>query len=124
MALNWEGWGTPYFTLTSCGKINKYSTKSLRSFVYNCLFSSIVNFTNDHDGFINENGIKAKGLEGQNNNFHCASRFLYISYHHCTTTMKGCLISHFVEDANTRRRLSSSFSELGYCLLEFNSKRE
>ena len=26
-----------------------------------------------------KNGIKAKGLEGQNNNFHCASCFLYTS---------------------------------------------
>ena len=40
----------------------------------------------------------------------------------CTTTTRKCLISFFVENVNTRQRLSSSFSELRYSLLELNSK--
>ena len=34
-----------------------------------------------------------------------------------------CLISRFVEDVNTRQRLSFSFPELWYSLLEFNSRK-
>ena len=44
---------------------------------------------------------------------------------HRTTTTWNCLISRFVEDVNTcsRQRLSFSFPELRYSLLEFNSGR-
>ena len=41
----------------------------------------------------------------------------------CTTTTWKCLISRFVEDVNTRQRLSFSFPELWYSLLEFNSRK-
>ena len=37
---------------------------------------------------------------------------------HCTTTTKKCLISCFVDDVNTRQRLSFSFPELRCSLLE------
>ena len=40
---------------------------------------------------------------------------------HCTTTTWKYLTSRFVEDVSTRQRLSFSFPELWYCLLEFNS---
>ena len=42
---------------------------------------------------------------------------------HCTITTWNCLISRFVEDVNTRQRLSFSFPELWYSLLEFNSRK-
>ena len=41
---------------------------------------------------------------------------------HGTTTTWKCLISRFVEDVNTRQRLSFSFPELRYSLLEFNCR--
>ena len=41
---------------------------------------------------------------------------------HRTTTTWNCLISRFVEDVNTRQRLSFSFPELRYSLLEFNCR--
>ena len=50
--------------------------------------------------------------------------FLYISYRHCTTTTWTCPISRFVEDVNTRQRLSSSLPELRYSLLEFISRKQ
>ena len=34
-----------------------------------------------------------------------------------------CIISRFVQDVITRQRLSFSFPEPRYCLLEFNSKK-
>ena len=41
----------------------------------------------------------------------------------CTTTTWKCLISRFVEDGNTRQRVSFSFPELWYSLLEFSSRK-
>ena len=41
---------------------------------------------------------------------------------HRTTTTWNSLISRFVEDVNTRQRLSFSFPEFRYSLLEFNSR--
>ena len=41
----------------------------------------------------------------------------------CTTTTWKCLISRFVEDLNTRQRLSLSFPEVRCSLLEFNSRK-
>ena len=55
---------------------------------------------------------------------HVHQAFLYISYCHCTTTTWKCLISRFVEDVNTRQRLSSSLPELRYSLLEFISRKK
>ena len=43
---------------------------------------------------------------------------------HCTTTTWKCLISRFVENANTRQQLYFSFAELWYSLLEFNSRKK
>ena len=42
---------------------------------------------------------------------------------HCTTTTWKCLISRFVENANTRQQLYFSFAKLWYSLLEFNSRK-
>ena len=64
------------------------------------------------------------GLDWENNNFECAScLFVNFFFRHCTTVMWKCLFSHFVEDVNTRPRLSFSFPELQYTLLEFNSTK-
>ena len=78
----------------------------------------------DSDG--NENGKKKKaiGLDWQNNGFARASRFFctFLS-RRCTTTTWKCLISRFVEDGNIRQRVSFSFPELWYSLLEFSSRK-
>ena len=72
----------------------------------------------------NENGKKAIGLDWQNNNFARASRSLvHFFCRRCTTTTWKCLILRFVEDVNTRQRLSFSLPELWYSPLEFNSRK-
>ena len=45
-------------------------------------------------------------------------------YRRYTTTTWKCLISGFVEDVNTRQRLSFSFPELWYSLLKFNTRKK
>ena len=60
------------------------------------------------DGDVNENGIKAIGLDWQNNTFFFCRR--------CTTTTWKCLISRFVEDVNTRQWLFFTFPGLWYSL--------
>ena len=80
---------------------------------------SLGNDNGDSNG--NEKSKKVIGLDLQNNNFARASRFFCLRCMTFTTTWK-CLISRFVEDVNTRR-LSFSFSELWYSLLEFNSRK-
>ena len=52
-----------------------------------------------------------------------ASRTCITLSRHCTTTTWKCLISRFVEEVNTRQRLSFSFPELWYRLLQFNSRK-
>ena len=47
----------------------------------------------------------------------CITLFCTILCRHCTTTTWKCLISRFLEDVNTRQRISFSFSELWYSLL-------
>ena len=75
------------------------------------------------DGDLNENGKKAIGLDWQDNNFARVSRFFCTFLcRHCTTTMWTVLIPPFLEYVNTRPRLSFSFPELRYNLLEFNSR--
>ena len=52
----------------------------------------------------------------------CIMLFRTFLSRHCMTATWKCLISHFVEDMNTRQQLSYSFPELWYSPLEFNSK--
>ena len=47
----------------------------------------------------------------------------FLSRYRTTTTWK-CLISRFAEDVNARRRLSFSFPELRYSLLEFKFRKK
>ena len=54
----------------------------------------------------------------------CITLFCTFRCRHCTTTTWKCLPSHFVEDVNTMQRLSSSFPELRYSLLEFISRKK
>ena len=96
---------------------------------------------------------KNNRFNDQNNSSARASLFLVHFFDvHCTTTTWNLLIqfdvlwrtwtyddefsflflnlnkihknSRFVEDVNTRQQLSSSFSELRYCWLEFNSRKK
>ena len=53
----------------------------------------------------------------------CITLFCTFLYRHCTTTAWNFLISPFLENMNTRQRLSFSFPELRYSLLEFNSRK-
>ena len=55
----------------------------------------------------------------------CAYITLFCTFpRHYTTMTWKCLISRFVEDVNRQgNELSSSFSELRYSLLEFNSEK-
>ena len=53
----------------------------------------------------------------------CITLFCTFLCRRCTTTTWKCLISRFVEDVKTRQRLSFSFPELWYSLLEFNSRK-
>ena len=64
-------------------------------------------------------------LDWQNNNSVRASSFLHISSPslHDRLRRGKYLISRFVEDVNTRRRLSFYFPELRNSLLEFNSRK-
>ena len=75
------------------------------------------------DGDVNAKGRKAIGLNWPNNNFARTSRFLgtFLCRHFTTTTWK-CLISRFVENVNTRQRLSFFFSRTSIHYLEFNSR--
>ena len=66
----------------------------------------IGSFSKD-DGDGNQNGKKA--IKQQL----CSCITLFFC-RHCTTTTWKCLISRFVEDVNTRERLSCSFPELPY----------
>ena len=53
----------------------------------------------------------------------CITLFCTFLCRHCTTTMWNVLIPPFLENVNTRPRLSFSFPELWYSLLEFNSRK-
>ena len=53
----------------------------------------------------------------------CITLFCTFLCRHCTTTTWKCLISRFVENANTRQQLYFSFAKLWYSLSEFNSRK-
>ena len=53
----------------------------------------------------------------------CITLFCTFLSHRYTTLTWKCLISRFVEDANTRQQLSFSFPELWYSPFEFNTKK-
>ena len=53
----------------------------------------------------------------------CITPFCIFLCRHCTTTTWKCPFSRFVEDVNARLRLSFSFPELRYSLVEFNSRK-
>ena len=83
----------------------------------------IESLSND-DGEGNEDGKKAKRFRSAKQQLStCITFFCTFLCRCCTTTMWNCLIARFVEDVNTRQRLSFSFPELWYSLLEFNSRK-
>ena len=53
----------------------------------------------------------------------CTTLFCTFLRRRCMTATWKCLILRFVEDGNARQRLSFSFPELWYCLLEFNFRK-
>ena len=76
------------------------------------LVPSIRSLSND-DGDVNENGIKAIGLDSpsKKTTLHVHRAFLYTFLSRgCTTTTWNFLILRFVEDGNTRQQFS--FPEL------------
>ena len=73
--------------------------------------SSTGSLSND-DGDVNENGMKAMGLDEQNNNFARASRVFVHFFAVTARPRREKAISPFVKDVNKRQRLSFSFSEL------------
>ena len=75
------------------------------------------------DTKVNENGKKATGLDWQNNNFVPASRFFVHFFTVTARKTQRCLISRFVEDGNTRKRLSFSFPGHRYSLIELTSRK-
>ena len=90
----------------------------------NCNLWQLGSLSNDDDG-VNENSKKAIGLDWQNNNSARVSRFFvhFLSSLHDYLATRKCPISRFVEDLNARQRLSFSFPELRYSLLEFSCRK-
>ena len=86
---------------------------------------SLLGCLSNNDGDVNENGIKLSNRFRLAKQQLCTCITLFCTFlcRHCTTTTWKCLIERFVEDVYTRQRLSSSFSELRYSLLEFNSRK-
>ena len=83
----------------------------------------ILESLSDNDGGGDEDGKKAIILDWQNDNFACASHFLYFLCVRSMTTTWKCLISRFVKDGNSRQQLYFSFPEIWYSLSEFNYKQ-
>ena len=72
---------------------------------------TLIGSLSNDDGVVNENGIKAVGLDWQTTTLHVHHAFLYIFLSlGCTTTTWNSLILRFVEDGNTRQQFS--FPEL------------
>ena len=84
----------------------------------------MISFSND-DGDGNENGKKEIAYKQQQEKQQlctCITYFYTFPFRYCTTTTCIGLISRFVEDVNSRRRLSFPFPDLQYSPLEFNSR--
>ena len=72
----------------------------------------------------NENSKESNRFRLSNTTtLHLHNAFCTFVWGNCTTTTWKCLISRFVEDLNTRQRLSLSFPEVRCSLLEFNSRK-
>ena len=82
-------------------------------------YGQILGSSSNADGEGNEYGKKKQQQQLRT----CISLFCTFLSRRCTTTTQKCLISCFVEDGNTRPKLSFSFPELWYSPLEFNSKK-
>ena len=81
-------------------------------------------FSND-DGDFNGNGKKENNRLrlAKQQLYPCITLFCTFLCRYCTTASWNSLISCFVEDVNRSQRLSFSFPELRYSLLEFNSRK-
>ena len=87
--------------------------------------SLLARLSND-DGDVNENGIKLSNRFRLAKQQLCTCITLFCTFlcRHCMTTTCKCLINFLWRTCTqTRQWLSSSFSELRYSLLEFNSRK-
>ena len=85
--------------------------------------TAIIGSLSNVDANVNDNGKKATGLDRQNKNFVHASPFFVHFFVITARETERCLISRFLEDGNTRKRLSFSFPEHRYSLREFTSRK-
>ena len=86
------------------------------------VWSKVLGRLSNDDSDVNENGKKAIGYFEKQQSCTCITLFYTFLCRHCTPTTWKCLISRFVGDVNTTRRLSFCFLELRYNRLKFNSR--
>ena len=84
--------------------------------------SKVLGRLSNDDSDVNENGKKAIGYFEKQQSCTCITLFYTFLCRHCTPTTWKCLISRFVGDVNTTRRLSFCFLELRYNRSKFNSR--
>ena len=79
----------------------------------------------NEDGDIKENRKKSNTFRLAKQQLRtCITLFCIFLCCQCTTTGWKCIITRFGEDVNTRRRLSFSFPELWYSLLELICRKK
>ena len=109
---------------TTCGMNERYFNMVRESLWRNRQKSQIIGCLSNDYGDVNEKGKKAIGrIDWQNNKIKRWSPFLLFLCRHCTTTTQKFLISHFVEDANTRQDFLFLFLNFD-TLLEFNFRKK
>ena len=110
---------------TTCGVNELYFNMVKESLLKSLQKSQKMGSISNNYGDVNEKGKKAVGtIDWQNKNTAHASPFLLFLCRHCTTTAQKFLISHFVEDMNTRQDFLLFFPELWHSRLEFNSRKK
>ena len=89
---------------TTCGMNENYFNMVRESLWRNRQKSQIIGCLSNNYGDVSKKGKKAIGtIDWQNNKIGRASPFLLFLCRHCRTTTQKFLISHFVEDMNTRQ---------------------
>ena len=89
---------------TTCGMKERYFNMVRESLWRNRQKSQIIGCLSNNYGDVSKKGKKAIGtIDWQNNKIGRASTFLLFLCCHCRTTTQKFLISHFVEDMNTRQ---------------------
>ena len=84
----------------------------------------VIGSSSNDDGDGNEKGKKINRFRlAKQQLCTCITLFCTFPCRHCTTTTWNCLISRFVEDANTRQRFSFCFSWTSLSPLKWNSRK-